>query len=93
MDLRTATVNFTTTQTDAGVIGVSHSATGPFIASIVVPVQLDGSGNGTSEIFYVQGLQLGTTNFFATSTEMGPTTSLDYEVLPQCNCPPIPIVP
>lgn len=88
-----ATVNFTTTQTNEGIIGVSHSATGPFVASIVVPVQLDGSGNGTSDIFYVHGIQLGTTFIFATSTEMGPTTSLDYEVIPQCNCPAIPIVP
>ncbi|HKU73090.1 MAG TPA: hypothetical protein VJR02_04185 [Pyrinomonadaceae bacterium] len=88
-----ATVNFATTQTNAGIIGMSHSSTGPFVASIVVPVQLDGNGNGTSDIFYVQGLQVGTTVLFATSAEMGPTTTLDYEVLPQCNCPPIPIVP
>jgi hypothetical protein len=88
-----ATVNFTTTQTVSGVLGMSHTATGPFTASIVVPVPLDGSGNGQSEIFYVQGLQLGVTVLYATSVEMGNTTLLEYTVLPQCNCPPIPVVP
>lgn len=88
-----STVNFTTTQTVSGILGVSHSVTGPFVASIDVPVPLDGNGNGQSEIFFVQGLQVGDTVLYATSVEMGPTTTLDYEVIPQCNCPPIPIVP
>lgn len=88
-----ATVNFTTAQTVAGILGMSHTSTGPFTDSIVVPVPLDGSGNGQSEIFYVQGLQLGNTVLYATSVEMGNTTLLEYTVLPQCNCPPIPIVP
>lgn len=88
-----ATVNFTTDQTVAGILGMSHTQNGPFTSSIVVPVPLDGSGNGQSEIFYVQGLQLGNTVLFATSAEMGNTTLVEYTVLPQCNCPPIPIVP
>lgn len=87
------TVNFTTVQTVSGILGLSPSATGPFVESIVVPVPLDGNGNGQSEIFYVQGVQLGNTTLYATSTEIGNTTSADYEVHPQCNCPPIPIVP
>ena len=90
---RNSTVNFTTAQTTSGVLGMSHSSTGPFVESIVVPVPLDGNGNGQSEIFYVEGLQLGDTVLYATSVEMGNTTLLDYMVLPQCNCPPIPVVP
>lgn len=90
---RNTTVNFTTAQTVAGILGMSHSVVGPFVASIVVPVPLDGNGNGQSEIFFVRGNQLGNTTLYATSVEMGNTTVLDYEVIPQCNCPPIPNVP
>jgi hypothetical protein len=88
-----ATVNFTTAQTVAGILGMSLTENGPFTSSVVVPVPLDGSGNGQSEVFFVQGLQLGNTVLYATSVEMGNTTVLEYTVLPQCNCPPIPIVP
>jgi hypothetical protein len=56
---RNTTVNFTTAQTSPGVLGMSLSSTGPFVESIVVPVPLDGNGNGQSEIFFVEGFCVG----------------------------------
>ena len=87
------TVNFTTGQSNPGTLGLSLSFAGPFVESITVPVPLDGNGNGASEIFYVEGLQLGISTLYANSVEMGNTTVFDFTVLPQCNCPPIPIIP
>jgi len=85
-----STVNFTTVQTNAGVLGVCHSGPGRFAASIV---PLDGNGNGQREIFYLEGLQPRRHCPLETSVKIGNTSVLDYPVLPRCYYLPIPSVP
>lgn len=87
------TVYFTTAQTNPGVIGFSQTQAGPFVESIVVPVAIGSSGSGISAAYYVQGLTVGNTIHYDTSPETGPTTTIEYNVIPQCNCPPIPVIP
>lgn len=87
-----STVNVTMTQTNAGVIGYSHNSGGPFTETIVVSVPTDGDGNGESGPFYIQGLTTGQTTSYGMAPA-GPTTALDFTVLPQCNCPAIPTLP
>jgi hypothetical protein len=88
-----STVPVTITQTTPGVVG--FSATPPpaatFTQTLNITVQTDGSGNGQSADFFIEGEQLGDTIIYG-QTPYGPTTSIGLSVLPQCNCPPIPVV-
>jgi len=102
-DVRTATARLfnyppgntftvTMTQTNAGILGYSLNPTGPFTETINVSVTTDGNGNGESGPFYIQGLNTGQTTSYGLAPA-GPTSALDFTVLPQCNCPAIPVIP
>ena len=102
-DVRTATTRLfnyppgqtftvTMTQTNAGILGYSNNPTGPFTETLNISITTDGSGNGESALFYIQGLSTGQTTSYGLAP-LGPTTSNDFTVLPQCNCPAIPVVP
>jgi len=55
------TVVFTVTQTVPGVLAFSNSSSGPFTETINILVPLDGTGNGESNPFYLNGVGLGQT--------------------------------
>jgi len=88
-----STVIFTTVQTNPGVVGFSGTPTGPFVESYQFPVTMDGSGSGISNPYYVKGLTVGFTTHHDTSPETVFFTTIDYNVINHCNCPPIPVVP
>jgi hypothetical protein len=88
-----STVIFTTVQTSPGVIGFSATPAGPFVESIQFSVTMDGSGSGVSSPYYVKGLTVGFTSHHDTSPETIDFTTIDYNVVPHCNCPPIPVIP
>ena len=81
----------TMTQTNAGTIGFAMTDQGPFTPTLNIVVNTDGNGNGESAPVFTQGQNLGPTIFYG-DTPYGATTTIDFNVLPQCNCPPIPIV-
>lgn len=82
----------TVTQTNAGVVGYALSPAGPFTPTLNIIVNTDGNGNGESAPVYTQGQLLGTTVTYG-ETPYGPTDTINFNVLPQCNCPSIPVVP
>lgn len=88
-----STVIFTTVQTNPGVVGFSATPAGPFVESLQFPVTMDGSGSGISSSYYVKGLMVGFTTHHDTSPETIFFTTIDYNVINQCNCPPIPVIP
>lgn len=77
-------------QSTAGVLGFSHSPSGPWSETLTVYTQLNFSGNGTSDIFYIKGQATGNSTFHAES--FWASNSVDFQVVP-CACPEIPIVP
>jgi hypothetical protein len=81
----------TMTQTNAGTIGFAMTDQGPFTPTLNIVVNTDGNGNGESAPVFTQGLNLGPTTFYG-DTPYGSTTVIDFNVLPQCNCPPIPVI-
>jgi hypothetical protein len=81
----------TLTQTNAGIIGFALTDQGPFAPTLNIVVNTDGNGNGESAPVFTQGQNLGPTVFYG-DTPYGATTTIDFNVLPQCNCPPIPVV-
>jgi hypothetical protein len=85
------TVPVTITQTTPGIVGYSATMSGPFNPTLTLTIQTDGAGNGQSADFYIQGAQVGETITYG-ETPYGFTTSVGFTVLPQCNCPPIPVV-
>lgn len=82
----------TQTQTNAGIVGFALTDAGPFTPTLNIIINTDGNGNGISAPIFTQGQNLGFTVVYG-DTPYGSTTTLDYNVLPQCNCPPIPVVP
>ena len=82
----------TVTQTNAGVVGYALTPAGPFAPTLNTVVNTDANGDGESVAIYTQGQIVGTTTTYG-DTPYGPTTTIDFNVLPQCNCPPIPVVP
>ena len=82
----------TVTQTNVGVVGYALTPAGPFASTLNTVINTDGNGNGESVEIYTQGQLIGTTITFA-DTPFGPTDTIPFNVLPQCNCPPIPAVP
>jgi hypothetical protein len=82
----------TVTQTNAGVVGYALTPAGPFAPTLNTVVNTDSNGYGESVDIYTQGQIIGTTTSYA-ETPYGPTSTVDFNVLPQCNCPPIPVVP
>lgn len=82
----------TMTQTNAGVMGFALTDAGPFTPTLDIVVNTDGNGNGTSAPVFTQGQTVGYTVTYG-DTPYGSTTTLDFNVLPQCNCPAIPVVP
>lgn len=82
----------TVTQTNAGVVGYALVPAGPFAQTLNIVVNTDGNGYGQSAPVYTQGQTVGTTVTYG-DTPYGPTTTIDFNVLPQCNCPSIPVVP
>ena len=89
-----STITFTTTQTNAGIVGFAATEAGPFIPDLQFQVTMDGSGSGISTPYFVKGLMLGFTSHHDTSGFSGEVfTPVNYNVIPQCNCPPIPVIP
>jgi hypothetical protein len=88
-----STVIFTTVQTNPGVVGFAGTSAGPFVESYQFPVTMNSSGSGISSPYYVKGLTVGFTTHHDTSPDTGFSTTIDYNVIPHCNCPPIPIIP
>jgi len=88
-----STITFTTTQTNPGILGFAATAAGPFIPNLQFPVTMDGAGSGVSNPYFVKGLVLGFTQHYDVSDFPAVYTSVDYNVIPQCNCPPIPVIP
>ena len=86
-----STIPVTMTQTTPGIVAYSATPAGPFTPTLNLTIQTDGAGNGQSADFYIQGVQVGNTITYG-ETPYGFTTSVGLTVLPQCNCPPIPIV-
>lgn len=82
----------TVTQTSAGVVGYALTPAGPFSPTLNTVVNTDSDGYGESVDVYTQGQLVGTTTTYA-DTPFGPTSYIFFNVLPQCNCPPIPVVP
>jgi hypothetical protein len=82
----------TATQTNAGVVGYALTPAGPFAPTLNTVVNTDSNGYGESVDIYTQGQLVGTTTTYA-DTPYGPTSYIVFNVLPQCNCPPIPVVP
>ena len=66
-------VMFDVTHSVAGVIGISLSQTGPFAPSVMLPVALDGNGNGVSAPFFVRGETVGETVLTGCSAQVGCT--------------------
>jgi hypothetical protein len=87
-----STIPVTLTQTSSGVVGYSLTPAGPFTPTLNILIQTDGAGNGQSADIYIQGLQVGVTTTYGQSP-YGFTNTIDLTVLPQCNCPAIPVVP
>jgi hypothetical protein len=77
-------------QTTPGILGFSHSPSGPWTETLTVYTQLDFSGNGTSETFYIKGQSSGASTFHAQN--FWSSFNIDFQVAP-CSCPEIPIVP
>jgi hypothetical protein len=82
----------TVTQTTEGVVGYALTPAGPFTPTLNIVVNTDGNGNGESAPVYTQGQIVGTTVSYG-ETSFGTTTTITFNVLPQCNCPQIPVVP
>ena len=82
----------TVTQTNAGVVGYALTPAGPFAPTLNTVVNTDSNGNGESVDVYTQGQLVGLTTTYA-DTPFGPTDTINFNVLPQCNCPAIPAVP
>lgn len=77
-------------QYPAGILGYSTSPLGPWTETLTVYSDIDFSGNGVSERFYVKGLAIGTSVFHA-QNDWG-YLDVEFQVQP-CACPSIPIVP
>jgi hypothetical protein len=88
-----STVTFTTAQTNPGIVGFAATEAGPFISNLQFNVTMDGSGSGISSPYFVKGLMLGFTSHYDDSDFPEVFTPVDYNVIPQCNCPPIPVIP
>ncbi len=88
-----STFSVTMTQTNAGIIEYSNTATDPFSPTIILSITTDSSGYGESSVFYVRGANVGQTTNYGEVSNGNTTTTNDLSVLPQCNCPPIPVVP
>jgi hypothetical protein len=89
-----STVTFTTRQTNPGIVGFAATEAGPFIADHQFSVTMDGTGSGISNPYFVKGLMLGFTSHYDESGFTGEVfTPVNYNVIPQCNCPPIPVIP
>ncbi|HKO96283.1 MAG TPA: hypothetical protein VJU86_04790 [Pyrinomonadaceae bacterium] len=82
----------TLTQTNAGVVGYALTPAGPFTPTLNLVVNTDSNGYGESVDVYTQGQLVGTTVTYG-ETPYGPTDTINFNVLPQCNCPSIPVVP
>jgi hypothetical protein len=82
----------TITQTNAGVVGYALTPAGSFAPTLNTVVNTDSNGYGESVDVYTQGQVIGQTTTYG-DTPYGPTDSINFNVLPQCNCPAIPVIP
>lgn len=82
----------TMTQTNAGTVGFALADTGPYTQTLNIIVNTDGNGDGVSQPVFTQGRTVGNTVAYG-DTPYGATTTIPFYVLPQCNCPAIPVVP
>ncbi len=77
-------------QNPSGILGFSKFPNGPWTDTLSLTAQIDFSGNGESEPFYIKGLTVGTTLMHMHS----PWADNFFEFhVENCACPTIPIVP
>lgn len=78
------TVTYVVTHTNAAVLGLSLSTSGPWSESVTVTVNLNGSGNGISQTFFVLGEQIGTSQVngcpVGVTPPCGTSTQVNYTV-------------
>jgi hypothetical protein len=74
-----------------GTIAFSHSPTGPWSQTLTVYTNLNFSGNGQSETFYIKGFVVGDTTLTAHNS-WGPDFVIDFRVM-ECACPEITATP
>jgi hypothetical protein len=83
------TVTYSVTHTNAAVLGLSLSTTGPWSESLTVSVTLNASGNGVSQVFYVLGEELGASQVngcpIGVTPPCGTSTQVDYTVVSVAN--------
>jgi hypothetical protein len=77
-------------QSIAGILGFSNSPSGPWSETLTVYTQLDFSGNGVSDTFYLKGQAAGSSTLHA--QHAWASNYFDFQVQ-LCTCPNIPIVP
>lgn len=82
----------TMTQTNTGTVGFALTDAGPYTQTLNIIVNTDANGNGVSQPVFTQGRTVGNTVAYG-DTPYGATTTIPFYVLPQCNCPAIPVVP
>lgn len=84
------TVNLTVTQMNsANILSMSLTAQGSYGSVVIVPVQLNSSGQGVSSPFYIRGVIVGETTLNASGSGTY-TNPLDIIVV-ECKCPIIPV--
>lgn len=73
-----------------GVLGFSKNPTGPWTDTLEISAQINFSGNGNSEVFYIKGVSAG----ISTMRMQSPWADnyFDFQVQ-NCVCPSIPVVP
>ena len=89
---KNSAIPVTMTQTSTGTVGFALADTGPYTQTLNIIVNTDGNGDGVSQPVFTQGLTVGNTVAYG-DTPYGATTTIPFNVLPQCNCPAIPAVP
>jgi hypothetical protein len=77
-------------QSTPGILGFSHSPSGPWTETLTVYTQLNTSGSGVSDYFYIKGQAIGLSTFYGNN--FWSSFAVDFQVVP-CSCPQIPIVP
>jgi len=93
--LANTTINWTISQSSAGILSFSANRSGPYTASIVIPMALDGTGSG-QVTYYIKGQTGGHTVIQESSSQCaggslqcgGVIPPADYTVK-GCACPPI----
>ena len=80
-----STVTYVVTHTNAAILGLSLSTSGPWAESVTVAVNLNGSGDGVSQTFFVLGEQVGASQVngcpVGVTPPCGTSTQVNYTVV------------